>query len=64
MRKQIIRAKKASPKVYKKKAPHDKYVTRWLGLQNSKYVALPKEWVEANIDGDIIDEAICRGRHA
>ena len=61
MRKQIFRATKATKLTYNKKAKHDKYVVRWLGLQNSKYVALPKEWVEDNIDGDIIDEAMQRG---
>jgi hypothetical protein len=34
---------------------------RWLGIQNSRYVALPWEWVEKNIHPSIIKEAVRRG---
>ena len=39
----------------------DESTIRWLGLQNSWYVALPWEWIEANIDDVIIQEAKRRG---
>ena len=40
---------------------NDDSTIRWLGLQNSRYVALPWEWVEFNIDDVIIQEAKRRG---
>jgi hypothetical protein len=30
---------------------------RWLGLQDGKYISLPTEWVEMNIDGELLSEA-------
>jgi hypothetical protein len=30
---------------------------RWLGLQDGKYVSLPKEWVHLNFDEALLDEA-------
>ena len=38
-------------------------VTRWLGLQGEKYVALPTEWVEHNFSTLIRDEAIQRAEN-
>ena len=37
---------------------------RWLGLQNGKYVSLPKEWVELNFDEAILKEAKDRSEDA
>ena len=47
---------------YNKKAHASSYAIRWLGIQNSKFVGLPEEWVKQNIDKDIREEAICRGK--
>jgi hypothetical protein len=41
--------------------PKDNTTIRWLGIQNSRYVALPWLWVEKNIPKEIITEAIRRG---
>ena len=46
---------------FNKKARNTEYVTRWLGLQDSKYVALPEHWVDENIDIEIMQEAFRRG---
>jgi hypothetical protein len=35
---------------------------RWLGVQNSRYVALPPVWVDKNIEPDVRAEAYRRGR--
>ena len=34
---------------YNNKAYVSPYVIRWLGIQNSKYVALPEEWVKKTL---------------
>ena len=36
------------------------YTICWLGLQGGKYVSLPMEWVHANFDQSILDEALKR----
>jgi hypothetical protein len=53
------RVKKSKP--HNKKARYDKYTIRWLGIQNSKYVALPEAWVDKNIAPLIYEEAVRRG---
>jgi hypothetical protein len=52
---------KKKPKTHDKKAKNNQYIIRWLGIQNSKYVALPEHWVDKNVDQTIIDEAVRRG---
>jgi hypothetical protein len=47
---------------HNKKAHVSQFIIRWLGIQNSKYVSLPEEWVHQNIDKDICDEAVRRGK--
>ena len=37
-------------------------MVRWLGIQDSKYVRLPAEWVDQNIDSHIMAEAIRHGK--
>ena len=45
------------------KTVKDVKVTRWLGLQGDKYVALPTEWVAHNFDNLIRVEAIQRAEN-
>ena len=55
------RSKKKTAGTFNKKSRNDKTTTRWLGLQNSKYVALPQEWVNVNVPDETVEEAWRRG---
>ena len=55
------RSKKKTHLAFNKKSRNDQTVTRWLGLQNSKYVALPQAWVDKNVPDETVEEAWRRG---
>ena len=55
------KSKKKTAVPFNKKSRNDKTITRWLGLQNSKYVALPQEWVNLNVPDETVEEAWRRG---
>ncbi len=52
IRADLLQAKKGEP------------LLRWLGLQDGKYVSLPIEWVEANFDAELLEEALRRSKSA
>ena len=66
LRAEVTKAQKGDKKKYQqynKKAENDGFNTRFLGLQNGKYVALANDWVYKEIDNAVITEAIRRGNH-
>jgi hypothetical protein len=55
------RSKKKSNALYNKNARGHRTITQWLGLQNSKYVALPEDWLTKNVPDETREEAWHRG---
>ena len=63
LRAEII-SKKKKGRVVKDKAGEPTEIIRWTGMQNSKVVSLPPEWVlnGTNFHPDIIEQAIDKAR--